>query len=420
MRWVTALSDSKSLPAALEETIHKIQETLGAQKPDLCLIFVSSEFRAGYETIAPAIQRALGPRVILGCSGGGVVGDGREVEHAPALTITAAILPDVTLTPFRVADSSLPDLDVSPRHWHQLAGVAPADQPQFILLADPFSIRIENLLMGLDYAFPKSMKVGGLASGAAQPGENALFFNTVCYRSGAIGLALTGNIALDTLVAQGCRPIGKPMRVTRCDRNILMELEGEPPLNILRDLYTSLDSRDQGLLQNALFLGLVMDPMKSHFTQGDFLIRNIVGLDTEKGILAVGALLREGQLVQFHLRDKQTSADDLDQVLSTYLTKAGHDQVAGALLFSCLGRGEYLYGKASHDTRLFHQKMGSIPIGGFFCNGEIGPVGGSTYLHGYTSCFALFRPLYAMVENVPVRNLQTARPHPFSSAGPTA
>src|SRR4029077_4070025 len=224
----------------------------------------SSDFRSGYETIAPAIQAALGPRVLLGCSGGGVVGDGREIEHEPALTITAAVLPDVTLTPFRVADSSLPDLDVSPRQWHHLVGVSPVEQPQFIVLADPFSIRIENLLMGLDYAYPKAMKVGGLASGAAQPGENALFFNSVCYRSGAIGLAMTGNIALDTLVAQGCRPIGKPLRVTRCDRNILTELDGQPPLNVLRDLYSTLDSRDQSLLQYALFLGLVMDPMKSH------------------------------------------------------------------------------------------------------------------------------------------------------------
>jgi small ligand-binding sensory domain FIST len=414
MRWVSALSEAKTLPVALDETIRKLQEALGDHKPDLCLIFVSSDFRAGYETITPALQSALRPRVIMGCSGGGVVGDGREVEHQPALVISAALLPDVTMTPFRVADSSLPDLDVSPRQWHQLVGIPPTDQPQFIVLADPFSIRVENLLMGLDYAYPKAVKVGGLASGAAQPGENALFFNSVCYRSGAIGLALSGNLALDVLVAQGCRPIGKPLRVTKCDRNILLELDGEPPLNILRDLYAKLDDRDQNLLQNALFLGLVMDPMKSHFTQGDFLIRNIVGLDTEKGILAVGALLREGQLVQFHLRDAQTSADDLDQVLSTYLSRAGHDQVAGALLFSCLGRGEYLYGQGSHDTQMFKKRLGAIPVGGFFCNGEIGPVGGTTYLHGYTSCFALFRPLYVLAQNASSAHPSLGQSFPLS------
>ncbi len=137
-----------------------------------------------------------------------------------------------------------------------------------------------------------------------------------------------------------------------------------------------------------------MDPLKSHFTHGDFLVRNIVGLDTEKGVLAVGALLRQGQMVQFHLRDAQTSTDDLTQTLSMYASRSGHEQVAGALLFSCLGRGEFLYGDGSHDTRLFQEKLGQIPVSGFFCNGEIGPVGGTTYLHGYTSCFALFRPLF--------------------------
>jgi small ligand-binding sensory domain FIST len=394
VKWISTLSDAATLPQALDEVASAAEQSLKGQKPDLCLVFISSNFLSGYETVIPYLQTRLGPRVILGCSGGGVVGSGREVEHHPALALTFAVLPDVTITPFRVADSSLPGLDVSPKQWHHLVGVSPADQPQFIVLADPYSIRIENLLMGMDYAYPKASKVGGLASGATQPGENALYLNTVCYRSGAVGVALSGNVALDVLVAQGCRPIGKAMRVTKCDRNILMELDGKPPLNILRDLFMTLDARDQNLLQHALFLGLVMDPMKSHFTHGDFLIRNIVGLDTEKGLLAVGALLREGQTVQFHLRDAQTSADDLQQTLNTYASRSGRGQLAGALLFSCLGRGEFLYGHASHDTRLFQQKFGQIPVSGFFCNGEIGPVGGTTYLHGYTSCFALFRPLY--------------------------
>ncbi|HVO33301.1 MAG TPA: FIST N-terminal domain-containing protein [Elusimicrobiota bacterium] len=408
MKWISSLSTASTLPQALTETIRAVKESLG-RSPDLCLVFASSEFLAGYETIVPRLQAELGPRVILGCSGGGVLGEGREVEHRPALTLTAAILPGVTLTPFRLADSSLPGLDVSPREWHSLVGVAPRDQPQFILLADPFSIRTENFIMGLDYAYPKSVKVGGLASGATQPGENALFLNSVCYRSGAVGLALTGNIAMDVLVAQGCRPIGRPLRVTKCDRNILMELDGQPPLNLLRDLYTTLDERDQHLLQNALFLGLVMDPLKSHFTQGDFLIRNIVGLDADKGILAVGALLRQGQLVQFHLRDAQTSADDLHHILSAYRSRPARDHVAATLLFSCLGRGEYLYGSKSHDSRKFQEKIGSIPMGGFFCNGEIGPVGGTTYLHGYTSCFAMLRPLYVPATDA-VINAAAAQP----------
>lgn len=395
MKWISALSERVDIDAALDDVLGQLRRQLDGQTPDLCLIFASSEFRSAYESISQRLQSDLAPQHMIGCSGGGIVGDQREVEHRPALAVTVAVLPGVQIHPFRVSESALPGLDVSPRQWQQMVGVSPADQPHFILLADPFSIHIENLIMGLDFAYPKSVKVGGLASGAAQAGDNALFLNKVCYRTGAVGVALSGNIVLDTLVAQGCRPIGKPMRITRCDRNILLALDGETPLHVLRRLYTTLDARDQQLLQHALFLGLVMDPLKNHFSQGDFLVRNIVGLDTKTGFLAVGAMLRQGQLVQFHLRDAQTSADDLDHILTSYRSRASRDQVAGVLLFSCLGRGEYLFGRRNHDTGMFRQKMGEIPVSGFFCNGEIGPVAGVTYLHGYTSCFALFRPQFA-------------------------
>lgn len=409
MKWISTLSEAASLPQALEDVASAAEQSLKGQTPDLCLVFISSHFQKGYESVIPFLKERLGPRVILGCSGGGVVGRGRELENCPALAITCAVLPDVAITPFRVADSSLPNLDSSPREWQHLAGVNPQTNPQFILLADPYSIRAENLLMGLDYAYPKAAKVGGLASGGSNPGDNALYLNSVCYRSGAVGVALSGNIALDALVSQGCRPIGKPMRVTKSDRNLLLELDGKTPLHILRDLYLTLNPRDQNLLQHALFLGLVMDPMKTHFTQGDFLVRNIVGMDTEKGILAIGAHLRQGQMVQFHLRDAQTSDEDLQQTLSAYTARSSQEPVAGALLFSCLGRGEFLYGHASHDSQLFEQKLGRIPVSGFFCNGEIGPVGGTTYLHGYTSCFALFRPIYATAPVGPSSATQASR-----------
>jgi len=399
MLWTSALSNAATLDQALTDVIDSLQKALSSQKPDVCFVFVSSAFRQDYPSIPQRLQQALGARVLIGCSGGGVIGNGQEMEHTPAISVTAAVLPDVTVTPFRIADSLIPDLDASPRAWHQYLGIAPQDNPQFILLADPFSLHIENVLMGLDYAYPKASKVGGLASGTTQPGENALFFNGICYKSGAVGVAFSGNIALDTLVAQGCRPIGKPYCITKCDRNILLELDGQRPLELLRDIFQTLNAQDQNLMHRALFLGLVMDPLKSHFTQGDFLIRNIVGLDPEKGILAVGNLLRAGQQVQFHLRDASTSADDLDHVLTGYQSHVGRPALAGGLIFSCLGRGQHLYGHPHHDSHAFINKLGSIPLSGFFCNGEIGPVAGTTYLHGYTSCFALFRPIYVPMKS---------------------
>jgi small ligand-binding sensory domain FIST len=265
------------------------------------------------------------------------------------------------------------------------------DQPHFVFLADPFSVRGDEFLAGVDFAYPNSKKVGGLASGAQSMGGNALYLGDKIYSTGLIGIALSGDIEVDTIVAQGCRPIGEPMKITDCQDTLLKSLDGKPTLEILQDLNETLSDSDKKLLQTSLFLGIEMDPMKDEPKQGDFLIRNLMGVDRESGALAIGALLRNGQLVQFHLRDKKMSAEDLDVMLTRYLSQGQAENASGALLFSCLGRGKYLYGEANHDTNMFHKKLGEIPLGGFFCNGEIGPVGNTTFLHGYTSSFGIFR-----------------------------
>ncbi|MCH7651841.1 MAG: FIST C-terminal domain-containing protein, partial [Nitrospinae bacterium] len=171
-----------------------------------------------------------------------------------------------------------------------------------------------------------------------------------------------------------------------------LAVDGKPPLEVLETMVDTLNEYDRKLLRTSLFLGIEMDPLKDDPGQGDFLIRNLMGVDRETGSLVVGALLREGQLVQFHLRDKVMSSEDLKVMLSRYQSKDGWRDAKGALLFSCLGRGEHLYGQPNHDSDLFKTKMGDIPLGGFFCNGEIGPVGKTTFLHGYTSSFGIFRP----------------------------
>jgi small ligand-binding sensory domain FIST len=182
------------------------------------------------------------------------------------------------------------------------------------------------------------------------------------------------------------------MRITQCRRNLLAEVDGRPPLEVLREIFQQANERDRGLMRNSLFLGVVMDELIDQPRQGDFLIRNVVGMDARTGILAIGEVLKEGQMVQFHLRDAQTSAEDLTSVLTRYAEDNRENQVQGALLFSCLGRGQYLYGRPNHDTDIFRSKLGPVPLGGFFCNGEIGPVSGTTFLHGYTSSFGIFRP----------------------------
>jgi small ligand-binding sensory domain FIST len=392
MKWTSALSEEPVLEDAIAQCGASIKNAIEDEALDLAVVFVSPHYEQYYDQVSDLCAKTLGAKHVFGCSGGGVIGNGLEVEQRPGLSITAAVLPNVDIKPFHLQIDRLPDMDASPDRWEELIGVSHDKDPHFVMLADPYSFPVNDLLIGLDYAFPKATKIGGLASGATRRGGNALFLDGEVLRTGAVGLALDGNITVDTVVAQGCRPIGKPMRITQSDRNMLIELDGEAPLEVLRDMVPSLPSRDQELLGHSLFLGVVMDEFIDNPVQGDFLIRNVVGMDQNIGGLAIGEMLKEGQLVQFHLRDGETSTDDLQAVLSRYAAEHRENEIPGALLFSCLGRGQFLYGRANHDTDLFRDMLGEIPLGGFFCNGEIGPVSGTTFLHGYTSSFGLFRP----------------------------
>jgi len=401
MKWSSAISENPSLDKAVAECASKIGDELRDSSTDMVVVFVSAHHAERFAEL-PGLVKSRLPGVLIGCSGGGVIGSGREVEQRPGFAMTAVHMPNVNLTTFHIEDDALPDDDAAPEAWQSLV-FPPGDAdaigewdwekiPDFVLLADPFSLRGDRLLMGLDYAFPRSVKIGGLASGANDPAGNALYLGDKMYGAGVVGVAMHGDVIVDTVVAQGCRPIGSPMTVTECDRNTLLELDGRTTFEVLKELFGDLSDTDRVLAQHSLFLGVVMDELKDSPKLGDYLIRNIMGIDPQKGALTIGDVLKEGQMVQFHLRDAATSAEDLAAMLDQYMGTAPRFSEAGALLFSCLGRGAMLYGSPDHDTDMFRDKVGQIPLTGFFCNGEIGPVGGSTYLHGYTSSFGIFRP----------------------------
>jgi small ligand-binding sensory domain FIST len=402
MRWVSALSTRASLEAAVREVVEQAQSQISA--PDLAFVFISSAFASEYSRLMPLLQEALSVPVWIGCSGGGVVGvdtlgQTQEIESKAALSLMVAQLPEVKVQPFHLSALDLPDLDSPPDAWIELIGVPVQEQPQFVILASPAATGISELLQGLDFAYPGSVKVGGLTSVNSLSGASGLFYNHEHYQDGIVGVALSGNIELDTIVAQGCRPIGHPYRVAAAERNILTQLEEQShdeacgltrtPLEVLQALFQELDEADRMLAQHSLFVGVAQSGFKQQLEQGDFLIRNLLGVDPKTGAIAIGDRIRPGQRIQFHLRDAAASAADLTALLSRYPRTAAP---VGALMFSCMGRGEGLYDQPNFDSDLFSQHLGSIPLSGFFCNGEIGPVGNTTFLHGYTSVFSLCRP----------------------------
>jgi small ligand-binding sensory domain FIST len=414
MKWTSALSTRPSLEAAVNEAFEQAQSAL-AQPADLALVFIADAFASEYTRLMPLLKEKLGSVPLVGCGGGGVIGQNRqgmtsEIEGEPALVITLAALPEVNVQPFHLTSDQLPDLDSAPDRWVNLLGVDPAQNPHFIVLADAMSARINDFIQGMDYAYPQSVKIGGQTAGISALGGSGLFCKGRLYREGIVGVALSGNVVVETIVAQGCRPVGPLLRVAEADRHVLLQVEAhdegdrwetatvdtkvQTALEALHRALDNLSDADRAMAQNALSIGIVRDAFKVNLEAGDFLIRNLIGVDPRIGAIAVGDRIRPGQRVQFHLRDAETSAEDLKALLSRYREQAVQQQTppVGALLFDCLGRGEQFYDQANFDTHLFQHYLGPMPVSGFFCQGEIGPIGGTTFLHGYTAAFGLFRP----------------------------
>ncbi len=392
MKWIASISDAPRANDALEQVLAPALAGLEGADPDLALLFVSDHHRAEHASIADELRKRWPQSLLLGCSARSVIGGGRELEECPGLSLSVSVLPDVRLQPFHISSDETPVPKGEKGRLGESLGISREPEPHFILLADPFTCDAESVISALDASYPESIKIGGIVSGGTQAGENALYLGSETHDSGLVGVALSGNIEVDTIIAQGCRPIGNPMFVTRCHENVLHELDGRPPLEIVQELYESASPEDQALFRGSLFLGLEMKAGQDEYHQGDFLIRNLAGADQESGSLLVAAWPRITQVVQFHLRDARTSAEDLEAQLTRYQSRTPHARpAAGALLFSCLGRGAFLYGHSDHDSQTFRRHLGDIPLAGFFCNGEIGPIQDQTFLHGYTSAYGLFR-----------------------------
>lgn len=400
MRWASSISDAGEFDAAVEQATRELHQQLDERPADLVLAFISRDHQYRWHELPDKLAERHPGAVIIGCSGASVLADGRELEGSPGLALAAAQLPGVELTAFHLPAERTPDppdpgddpADERAR-WNHALGLDDGPDPHLILLADPFTWSGPELLDGLDRAYPAGTKLGGLCSGGRRSGEHRLFAQQSAHHRGMVGVALRGNLEVDAIVAQGCRPVGTPMFVTRHQEQVIFELDGRPAVEVLQRLFDELSPAERAKARHSLFLGVVMDPMREIYDQGDFLVRNLVGVDPQSGAIGTAAQLHPNAVVQFHLRDADTSAADLRQLLSEHAEARRQDPSLGALLFSCLGRGQTLYGQPDHDSSLVREQLGAdLPLAGFFGNGEIGPIAGCTHMHGYTSALMLFRP----------------------------
>jgi small ligand-binding sensory domain FIST len=394
MRMAVAVVTAVATDAPAEQLAGQVQAALGGGPADLCFAFASAHFEDTLETLAEEIHDRLPARTMAGVTAEAVIVGDHEYECQPALALWAARLPGVHVCSFHLSAEDLERLE-TPEQLQEHLNVPAGSNPSFILLADPFTFNptpaLLTLLERLEAAYPGRPVLGGLASAADAPGQNRLIFDGQTLRHGLVGVALWGNIHVDTVVSQGCRPIGHHMVVTRADGNIIYELGGRPPLEVVKQMLVEIGPRDRQLLQRrGLLVGRAINEYQPRFAARDFLIRDPLGFDAASGAMAVNDLIRTGQTVQFHVRDGATAAEDLDSMLSTVRRRPAK----GALLFTCNGRGTRLFGHRHHDARMVQDAAGAIPAAGFFCAGEIGPVGRRNFLHGHTASIGFFRPTH--------------------------
>jgi small ligand-binding sensory domain FIST len=382
-----ALSTSLQWKDALCEAVNTARESLPGAA-DLAILFFSPHHAAAADLIAAEACQLLGTTNLLGCTGESIVGTNREVEDEPALSLWLAHWPGVRLTPMHLKFERTAEGGALEGWPDELSGDWTAGS-FLIVLGEPFSFPADFLLERMNEDRPKIPVIGGMASGAAQPGENRLLLGPSTHAEGAIAVHVSGPVRLQTVVSQGCRPIGRPFVVTKAERNILYELGGKPALAQLRAIFETLPTSEQRLVQTALHVGRVVSEYQERFEQGDFLVRNVVGIDASTGAIAIGDYLRPGQTVQFHIRDWEAADAELAQLLADAQRKC-HAPPAGALLFTCNGRGTRMFPQPNHDADAVARALGSIPLAGFFAQGEIGPIGQHNFMHGFTASIGLF------------------------------
>ncbi len=397
MRFASALSQHDDTVAAVADVVNALQAKLGTDPLDLLLVFVSYHHRRYIDLIAEQLADALASKVTLGTTAGGVVGMDHEIEGEPCLSILGGHLPDVTLRSFCYDDLDWPEAENEPELLRkQLLGTASVggepgveDPKALLLFADPFSTPMVKLIPAINRALPGVPVVGGMASGGANAGENRLLLGDRVLRAGAIGVAMGGNIRVDCAISQGCRPIGDTWIITKSRHNIIQEFGRQPVMQAIQATTAGINESDRDLLQQGLFLGRVIDEYKEHFGRGDFLIRNIIGVDQQTGYIAVNDLVRVGQTVQFHVRDKHTAEEDLRELLEVEKQRG---RPAAALLCTCNGRGTNLYDHPHTESAVIRDCLGDVPLAGFFAAGEIGPIGHENFLHNLTAAVAIIRP----------------------------
>jgi small ligand-binding sensory domain FIST len=369
--------------------VEKLRGRIKTSSVDLGLVFVSPRLFAAVPSILEIIRVHGQVPLLAGCSSASLIAGSEEIEDEAGLTLGLYSLPGARLQAVRFTQEQVEESS-GPAYWQQENDIRPEETNGWLCFADPFRLDAETWLRGWNEAYAPLPILGGLASGDPSAQGTQVYLNGDVYDEGGVGISVGGDVTLESVISQGCAPIGETWTITRTERNVIHEIGNRPAYEVLAETYNSLSPEDQKRAQGNLFVGLVMNEYLDEFQRGDFLIRNLMGADPNTGTVAIGAYPRPGQTMQFQCRAASTGTEDITALLARAKKRLAGRAVYGGCLCSCNGRGRRLFGEPSHDARHVQEHLGPLGLAGFFCNGEIGPVGEKNFLHGYTASLALF------------------------------
>ena len=373
----------------LADWARRLRARMPAKDVSLGLVFLSPKFFPHAQAVLEILRLHARIPLLAGCSGNALVAGSEELENAGGLVLALYSLPGAKLKAVHITQEQI-DRAAEEPFWPTESGVAKEDANGWLAFMTPYPFDSEAWLRSWQKNYPGQPVYGGLATGNYPEPATQVYLDGEVYDDGGVAIAVGGDVTLSGVVAQGCTPIGEAWTLTRVEQNLIQHIGNRPAYTVLSETVSQLPPAEQQKARGNLFIGLAVNEYLEEFHRGDFLVRNLIGGDPNSGVLAVGALPRPGQTIQFQRRDAASASEDLSQLLDTAKKELGGKEIFGGCLFCCNGRGKNLFGRPSHDASLVQEQLGPLGVVGFFANGEIGPLGGKNFLHSHTAALALF------------------------------
>lgn len=358
-------------------------------RADWALVFCTFPHRERYKDILRTVCDVTRTTNLIGCSGIGVLINSAEIEAEPGVCVLAASSDSIKTSSFMFGDPTNGGFDTGVKIGKRLKPIEYGNAV-LALLPDPFKFHPELLFRGIESELGYIPIVGATASENPYINETSVFSGHNVSQRSVSGIMMKGELSYRIGITQGCQPVGSPLLITRCENNIIVELDNKPAYEVLKRHVPRTILENPNDLIRMLFVGFSPDPEKREITGRDYLIRNLIGINPQRGIIAVAEDVRDGQAIVFAIRNPQMAREDLKQMLERIESSSDPEKpFKFGFYFNCCARGSSLYGQKGIDTAYISHYLEGVPIIGFFGNSEFACLHRRNHLFTYTGVLVL-------------------------------